>query len=88
MSGPHGQHQEAVAGAIFAIGELQETISLLTDRQETAMGAVIMAVGQNPNVESAQNAMNFIAEVRNRVDELFGMTEQAKAELERYVGGF
>lgn len=85
---PHGEHRGAVDNALRAIGELQEAIALVTDRQESAMGAVIMAVGQTPNVESAQNTMNFIAEIRNRTDEMYRITESARAELERYSGGF
>lgn len=88
MSNPWDAHRGAVDGAVNGVGELQELISILTDRQESLMGQVIMAVGQNPNVESAQNAMNFTAEIRNRADEIYRIAEQVKAELERYAGGF
>lgn len=82
------EHYAAVDNAKYAVGEMQELLSALTERQESAMGAVIMVVGQNPNVESAQNAMNFTAEVRNRVEEIYTITNGIIAELERYQGGF
>lgn len=88
MTSPWGAHRAAVANAMNAIGELQEAISVVTDRQESAMGAVIMAVGQNPNVESAQNAMNFTGNIRDMAQRAFLTAEQVKAELMRYAGGF
>ncbi len=88
MAGPHEMHRLAVNAAAHAIGEVQESLAIVTDRQESAMGAVIMAVGQNPNVESARNAMNFTARVRALAEEAFQACAQAKAEVERYGGGF
>lgn len=88
MAGPWEMHRLAVNNAAHAIGEVQEAIAIVTDRQESAMGAVIMAVGQTPNVESAQNAMNFMARVRVLAEEMYSACVQAKAEVERYGGGF
>jgi hypothetical protein len=67
---------------------VQEGLSITTDRIDSAMGAIIMAVGQTPFVESAQNAMNFTAECKNRVEEIYNITERVIAELNRYAGGF
>jgi hypothetical protein len=83
-----GEHRAAVDGAKFAIGELQEGLAVCTERAESAMGAVIMSVGQNPNVDSAQQAMNLVAEAKSRVDEIYGMLEQAKEHLDNYAAGF
>lgn len=88
MSNPHGEHRGAVDNALRAIGELQEAISVVSDRQENTIAAVIMSVGESPTVESGQNVLHFIAEIRNRTDEMYRITEQAKAELERYSSGF
>lgn len=88
MTDPHSRHHLAVNNAAHAIGEVQDAIAVVTDRQESAAGAVIMAVGQNPHVESAQNALNFIAQVRTKAEEMNVLCQQAKAEVERYGGGF
>lgn len=81
-------HAEAVGAAIASIAEIQELIAVGTDRCESAMGAVIMAVGQNPNVDSAQAAMNFTAEIKNRFDETYRITEAAIEQLNSYLAGF
>jgi uncharacterized protein (UPF0333 family) len=81
-------HYAEVEVAIAAVAELQEVISMLSNRQEQTMGAVIMAVGSNPNVESAQNSMSFIQEISNRADEMMRITQAAIEELRRYGGGF
>lgn len=82
------EHYAAVETAIYSIGEVQEMLSALTERCETAMGAIIMAVGQTPHVESAQNSMNFTAEMKNRVEEIYRISDHVIAELRRYGDGF
>jgi len=86
--GGYQGHQESVEVAKQAIGECQEMCAALTDRLESAMGAVIMAVGQNPNIESSQNAMNFVGKAKDDVDSIFNILNSAIAELDRYGGGF
>ena len=81
-------HYGEVQAAISTVGEVQDLLSALTDRLETTMGAIIMAVGQTPHVESAQTSMNFTAEMKNRVDEIYRISEQVIAELRRYGDGF
>jgi hypothetical protein len=88
MSYGYEGHQEAVAGAKEVVGELQELLAAATDKAEQAIGAIIMAVGQNPNVESSQNAMNFIALAKQQIEEVYQSTIAANAELDRYAGGF
>jgi hypothetical protein len=87
-SGGYGAHQESVEAAKAVVGELQELISVCTDKCEQAMGAIIMAVGQNPNVDSSQNAMNYMGLAKDRFEEIFGITNQVVEELNRYGSGF
>jgi hypothetical protein len=88
MSNPWEAHQEAVAVASAAIGELQEGLSLCTERQESAMGAVLMAVGENPPVAAGQNALALTAQVKEKIDEIYTLTERIKEEMTNYGGGF
>lgn len=88
MSYGYEGHHEAVAGAKQVVGEAQELCAVLTEKLDQAMGAIIMAVGQNPNVESSQNAMNFTGLAKDKTDEIYGVLNQAVAELDRYAGGF
>jgi len=88
MTDARGAHSDAVDAAIHAVGEVEEMLSATTDRTDSLMGAVIHATGSNPWVESAQNAMNFTAEIKNRIEEIYRIAEGVKAELERYKGGF
>jgi hypothetical protein len=87
MSDAWGGHQAAVFAAINNIGELQEALSLATDAAERTIGAIVEATGQS-HVESANTAVRYTAAIRERIQECYGMSESAKAELERYVGGF
>lgn len=80
-------HQASVAAAIDAIGRVQEAISMGTEQCDSAMGAVFSAVGAM-NVESASNAVAYLQEVKSRLDETFGISQQAVEELERYGRGF
>jgi hypothetical protein len=82
-----GDHLGAVFAALDAIGELQGILASASEQCDVAMGAVIGATGA-AEVESAQNAMNFIQGARERLVEVFGMTNAAVEELRRYGGGF
>lgn len=73
--------------AIERIGELQEVLAMATDRVELAIGMTISATGDT-ETESGRNALAFLAGVKERVDEAYGMSQQAVAELQRYRGGF
>ena len=87
MTGSWGEHREAVDVAKNAIGELQEAIANVTDRQETALGAVYVAIGESQN-ESATTAAGLIAEVKDMTEGMTQRTQQAIEELERYARGF
>lgn len=87
MSDARGGHQAAVFVAIDVIGQMQEHLAVLTDLRERAQGAIAEAIGDSP-MPSAQNAASFIAGVGERVNESYGMTQQAVAELQRYANGF
>lgn len=87
MSDPWGQHAAAVNAAIDAVGSLQERISVATEACDVAMGAILACTGSS-NVESAVNAMNFIQGIKARLDEMFGASQLAVEELERYQRGF
>jgi hypothetical protein len=82
-----GQHWEATHAAIDAVGVLQERLAMATEQSEVALGAVLACTGST-QVESGQNALNFLAGIKDRIEECFGVAEQAVAELQRYAGGF
>lgn len=82
-------HHEAVAAAKHAIGELQETLSLATDKQDEAQTLTALATGgSEASTEAGFNAFEFIAVLREKIQEVYRVTEQAVAELDRYDGGF
>lgn len=85
--GGYEGHQESIEVAKSVIGETQEMCAVLTEKCEQAMGAVIMAVGQNPNIASSQEAMNLVGLAKDRVDEVFGALNQAIEALDRYGQG-
>ena len=73
--------------AIQRVGELQEALALCTDRVALAIGVTADSVGQT-HMQSGQNAPAFLAGVQERINEAYGMSQQAVAELQRYRGGF
>lgn len=87
MSSAQENHAAAAYGAIDAIGQLQEMLAVATDRAEMAMGAILEATGST-EVESARNALDYLAGAKERVNESYGMCVNAVAELRRYAGGF
>lgn len=87
MSDAWGGHRAAAYDAIDAVGEVQDAMAQATDACDRAMGAIMEAVGQS-QVESATNALQFVGGIKDRVEECFGMSQQAVADLDRYAGGF
>jgi hypothetical protein len=60
---------------------------MATEQRDVALGAILACTGST-QVESGQNALNFVSGVRERLDEAFNMCQAAVAELQRYAGGF
>lgn len=87
MSDYRGQHSDAVNAAIIEVAKLQEYIAMATEQCDVAVGAILVSTGAT-QVESARNAMDFIAGCKDRLDEMYGITMNAVLELERYRGGF
>jgi hypothetical protein len=87
MSDPHEQHAQAVAFAGAELEGLRNLLYVAHEKAEQAIGAVFQAVGQEP-VESARNAVEHTAHVRDQIRELTASIEVAIGELQRYRGGF
>lgn len=82
------EHIQAVGFAGMQVEELEGLLVAAREKQQECLGLVITAVGDDPAVESARNAMEFVAGIADRIDEIVGMCESAKSELNRYGGGF
>lgn len=81
-------HFEGVGFAGIAVQELQNVIAVAREQQQQVLGMVIAAVGESPVVDSAQNAVSYAAAIGDQLDDLAGVCEHLKAELNRYSGGF
>jgi hypothetical protein len=77
-----------VAAAIQEVEDLQALLSIAVEKADGAMGMIAQAVGADSLFESARNAREFTAAVRERLSELIGMLHAAIEELVRYGGGF
>jgi hypothetical protein len=85
----HGQHAEAVAFAGAEVEGLQHLLGACVEKADQAVGAVYNAVGsETAAVESARNALESVAHIRDTIRELMGSAEVAIQELRRYRGGF
>jgi len=81
-------HVEAVGFAGLQIEELENMLLAAREKQEECLGLVITAVGEQPSTDSGTNAMESVAGMSDRLTELIGMCENAKAEMNRYGSGF
>lgn len=87
MGDYRGEHFGATQAAIEAVAIMQEHIAMATERGGEALAAIQAAVGDS-QIESANNATQFIAGTLERLSECYGVTVQAVSELQRYAGGF
>jgi hypothetical protein len=89
MAGGREDHVQAVG---FAGLKIQEVENVLMQAREMlnneALPLVLVAVGDNPIIDSARNALEFTQLMDQKIEELLGIAEQAKAEMNRYSGGF
>jgi hypothetical protein len=81
-------HFQAVGFAGLIVQELENVLAVAREKADEAVGAVYAAVGAVTTVDSARNALEHIASVRDRIPELIAQTEVVKAELNRYSSGF
>lgn len=88
MHGGYQDHVESVSAARHEIQEFQNSIAMVAAKREQVMGVIVHAVGDQPGTESGRNALEMMAAVQDKLDDIVGMCENAKAELNRYSGGF
>jgi hypothetical protein len=81
-------HFQAVGFAGLIVQELEIMLAVARDKADDAVGAVYAAVGPETTVDSARNALEHIASVRDKIPEMIAQTEVVKAELNRYSSGF
>jgi hypothetical protein len=78
-----------VEAAKAAIGEMQETLSLATDKAENALAVTTLATGgEFCKSEAGRIAFEAAAIFGDKIAEVYRMAEVAVAELDRYAGGF
>jgi hypothetical protein len=88
MHGGYQGHFESVGMARDEIQEFQNHIAMVAAKREQVVGVIIHAVGEQPGTESGRNAVEMMAAIQDKLDEIVGMCENAKAELAGYMGGF
>lgn len=88
MSDYRGEHQAAVAAAKQKVTEVVGILHNLDGELGEAVGLIVNAVGDSPDIESAANALGMVAEMKGRADDLMGLATGALAELDRYGSGF
>lgn len=81
-------HHDAVGFAALQVQELENILLAAKEVQQEVMGILMSAVGNNTHIESASNAREWTGVIADKLDELVGLCENIKAELNRYGGGF
>lgn len=89
MTMPWDSHHAAVQATKNTLGEIQELLSVATDKADQAAAEAAMATGgMESNSEAGRNGFERTLMTKVKLQEAYGMAETAVAELERYAGGF
>jgi len=81
-------HAEVVAIAIAEVDALKNRLLAAAEKQQEALGGVVLAVGDPAPTESGRNATEAVALIGEMLGEVLNLTHHAVAELTRYQGGF
>jgi hypothetical protein len=82
------QHHAAVAVARAEVEALMHRLQAASEKQQEALGAVAMAVGDNPSVDSGRAAFEYVAALADRIDETIRIADNAMQLLDNYGAGF
>lgn len=81
-------HHEAVAVARAEVEALMHRLQAAGEKQNEALGAVAMAVGDDPATDSGRAAFEYVACLKDRLDELIRICDNATTLLDNYNNGF
>lgn len=82
-------HSESVAAATAMVEQLESLVLAAKEKLDDTLGAIILATGGGESSsESGRNAFEFMASMDDRFAELLRITDNSKAELDRYLNGF
>lgn len=88
MTSSRGEHVNALGFAGMQVEEFEGIVASAKEKLEEVLGTVINAVGEEPTTEAGQNALSMVSSLTDKLEEIMGICEGAKAELNRYGGGF
>lgn len=84
MGDYHHQHVEAVGFAGLSVQEFENVLVQAKEKHAEAMAAVVNAVGDSPTGQHSRQAYEWLAGLADGVDEMIGVCENIKAELNAY----
>lgn len=85
MSG-HQEHIEAIGFAGMTVQELQDMVNATLVKQGETVQVVLNAVGEDPRNQNARQAWEWLAGLGQGLEEMLGVCENIKAELNAYTG--
>lgn len=81
-------HAESVAVARAEVEAVMHRLLATKEKQQEAIGAVAMAVGDNPVSDQGRAAFEYVASLADRLDELIRIVENSMTLLDNYANGF
>ena len=84
----YDQHQESVGVAKEALSGVQAAVRAAIELHDSAMGAVVHAVGDQPAVDSGRHAYEMVGVALERLNDAVTALEVAKENLNQYGVGF
>lgn len=81
-------HAASVAVARAEVEGLMNIIRAAGLKQEEALGAVAVAVGDDPSSDAGRAAFEYVAKLRDDIDELVRIADNAMQLLDNYAAGF
>lgn len=82
------QHSESVAVARAEVEAVMHRLLAAKEKQGEAIGAVALAVGDNPTADSGRAAFEYVASLADRIDETIRIADNAMQLLDNYASGF
>ncbi len=82
----HQDHVEAIGFAGMQVQELQDLIQATLIKQGEIVQVVLNAVGEDPVNQHARQAWDWVAGLGQGLEEMVGVCENVKAELNQYSG--
>lgn len=88
MTGSKDEHFSAVGFVGHEVEGFQAIIRAAKEKIDEIVGMTVNAVGDPPSTDAGRSSLELAVALRERLEEIIGISESLIVELSRYGGGF